>query len=274
MANHSDTEQGYKWWIRYVVVPLIGGGGLIAIIVALLDRPTIPPLPTPIPAINTPILKDKDISQTSTEWPIFRDDFSNTEYDGKYNQSLWSAQFQPNCGKAEQKEGALVLTAPESCAEGDLYMWTLNGFSSIKGIKSAEAKLMLSSDFKGSGGPIFGFSAETPAWGNGCKIHAYDDGRGALADCTAHTYGTGYRTVYKTDEIPVSYDKWYSFKIETDPEEMKFTYYLDGQAIGSYKPTNDDAPGLREAHFSAGVEVWHKANSHVIGYIDDVRFGP
>ena len=37
-----DEEIGWKWWIRYVVVPLIGGGGIIAIIVALLAGPTEP----------------------------------------------------------------------------------------------------------------------------------------------------------------------------------------------------------------------------------------
>lgn len=34
-----DSEAGYKWWVRYVVVPLIGGGGLIALFVAYLNRP-------------------------------------------------------------------------------------------------------------------------------------------------------------------------------------------------------------------------------------------
>jgi hypothetical protein len=237
---------------------------------------TLAALPQPVVQLTGPTtipVPPTSLPHTSTEWPIFQDDFSNTEYDGKYNPSLWSAQFQPNCGKAEQRDGVLMLTSPESCPEGSLYTWTVDGFSSIEHIKSAGAKLMLSSDFKGRGGPSFGFSANIPAWGNGCFIRAFDDGRGALANCEAWTYGTGHRTVYRTDEIPVSYDKWYSFKIVTDPKEMKITYYLDGQAIGSYKPI-DDAPGLREASFYAGVDVWHGANSHVTGYIDDVRFGP
>lgn len=34
----TKLESGYKWWIRYVIVPLIGGGGIIAIIVALLTQ--------------------------------------------------------------------------------------------------------------------------------------------------------------------------------------------------------------------------------------------
>jgi hypothetical protein len=37
----ADGEHGYKWWVRYVLVPLIGGGGLIALVVAIINRPAI-----------------------------------------------------------------------------------------------------------------------------------------------------------------------------------------------------------------------------------------
>lgn len=30
----ADTETGIRWWLRYIVVPLLGGGGVIALIVA------------------------------------------------------------------------------------------------------------------------------------------------------------------------------------------------------------------------------------------------
>jgi hypothetical protein len=33
-----ETESGYKWWIRYVLIPLIGGGGLVALVVALISK--------------------------------------------------------------------------------------------------------------------------------------------------------------------------------------------------------------------------------------------
>jgi hypothetical protein len=34
-----EQESGLKWWLRYVIVPMIGGGGAIAIIVAMISRP-------------------------------------------------------------------------------------------------------------------------------------------------------------------------------------------------------------------------------------------
>lgn len=33
----ETTESGFKWWMRYVVVPIIGGGGIIAIVIALMS---------------------------------------------------------------------------------------------------------------------------------------------------------------------------------------------------------------------------------------------
>ncbi len=32
----SDSETGWRWWLRYVIVPLIGSGGVVAIVVALI----------------------------------------------------------------------------------------------------------------------------------------------------------------------------------------------------------------------------------------------
>jgi hypothetical protein len=34
----GEIESGFKWWMRYVIVPIIGGGGIIAIVIAVIDR--------------------------------------------------------------------------------------------------------------------------------------------------------------------------------------------------------------------------------------------
>lgn len=36
MAN-GDGETGYRWWLRYVVIPLVGSGGIIALWIGLRD---------------------------------------------------------------------------------------------------------------------------------------------------------------------------------------------------------------------------------------------
>lgn len=39
MSKNSELESGAKWWVRYVIVPVLGSGGLIAIIVGFMNRP-------------------------------------------------------------------------------------------------------------------------------------------------------------------------------------------------------------------------------------------
>jgi hypothetical protein len=36
----AEEEKGAKWWFRYVIVPIIGGGGAIAIITAMIEHPS------------------------------------------------------------------------------------------------------------------------------------------------------------------------------------------------------------------------------------------
>lgn len=57
------SEHGVRWWFRYVVVPIIiGGGGVVSLIVAWIARVPAPPAPSPsvqqvvtsTPATGTP----------------------------------------------------------------------------------------------------------------------------------------------------------------------------------------------------------------------------
>ena len=47
----SNLESGFKWWVRYVIVPLVAGGGVIALIVAAIrdDKRAEPPAPHVVP---------------------------------------------------------------------------------------------------------------------------------------------------------------------------------------------------------------------------------
>jgi hypothetical protein len=64
VSNETDKERGFKWWLRYVIVPIIGSGGVVAIIIALMTRPANSPTP-PTPMV-TPSLAIASNSVTST----------------------------------------------------------------------------------------------------------------------------------------------------------------------------------------------------------------
>ena len=53
MPKSEPDESGARWWFRYVIVPLIGTGGLGAIVVAVLERPARIPSVTSSPAVTT-----------------------------------------------------------------------------------------------------------------------------------------------------------------------------------------------------------------------------
>jgi hypothetical protein len=80
----GDRETGLKWWLRYVVVPLIGGGGVIAIIVALIGRPNHSNLATPRneptsvedqapPSKNNPPIVELPVSEPPAPQPLPHD---------------------------------------------------------------------------------------------------------------------------------------------------------------------------------------------------------
>src|SRR5580704_9577056 len=52
MADEKQ-ETRLQWWMRYVVVPLVGGGGAIALVAAYIGRPPVSPAPAQQPTVNT-----------------------------------------------------------------------------------------------------------------------------------------------------------------------------------------------------------------------------
>jgi hypothetical protein len=49
VVNRQEAEHGLKWWVRYVLVPVIGAGGLSAVLVSWIGRSRTPPSPAPSP---------------------------------------------------------------------------------------------------------------------------------------------------------------------------------------------------------------------------------
>ena len=42
----TDKEKGFKWWLRYIIVPLIAGSGLVTIFITLMGRNEPDPRPS------------------------------------------------------------------------------------------------------------------------------------------------------------------------------------------------------------------------------------
>jgi formylglycine-generating enzyme required for sulfatase activity len=56
----DKIETGYKWWVRYVIVPLLGSGGVVAIVVALIANGPNTGVLVPTPSALAPITSNTD----------------------------------------------------------------------------------------------------------------------------------------------------------------------------------------------------------------------
>jgi hypothetical protein len=77
----SDTETGAKWWIRNVIVPIVAGGGLIALAVGYLK---------PSPTFCTSL--DSEQEQYFAHYRYCRSRDPGTPHDPDFNKSLGRLQ--------------------------------------------------------------------------------------------------------------------------------------------------------------------------------------
>ena len=142
MTSPSHSEAGMKWWVRYVVVPLIGSGGVIAFIAAITGPPTPPPEPVPAPpdtTITRPIepapfdpynlpIVSQDAFEGTTIWPL-------APIGGQYGQATRQLAYGEYCWYLEphtESGGGWVAYAPnvlpveDAFVEADVRFDTLN----------------------------------------------------------------------------------------------------------------------------------------------------
>jgi len=53
-AMNETAETGIKWWIRYVIVPLAGGAGVLGIVIAYISRPPVTLEKPSSPVVTSP----------------------------------------------------------------------------------------------------------------------------------------------------------------------------------------------------------------------------
>jgi outer membrane protein assembly factor BamD (BamD/ComL family) len=254
----TDGKEG---WVSVQLVE--AGGEAMGIPVAAV----IPPTPTPVPPTATPTRTPQPtLTPTATidVDPTVYDNFNNPANDGSFNQGQWRYWFAPPANsQVAQQDGILIVTksagseSPELAAR-KYHRVTLNNKTFF------ESKLMLSPD-KHEGSARFKLHADLLGgfWFSECSI-----GRDGWASCYDRTWPQGEHG-YQSESKSVGYGAWHTFRIEVDPAMMAFTYYIDGQIMGSHVPV--DAEKLKKARFTLVTGVY---GGEVTGYIDDVRVGP
>jgi hypothetical protein len=222
-------------------------------------RPTNTPRPTPTPTATI----DAD--------PTVYDNFNNPANDGSFNQSQWRYRTDPP-NQIVQQDGILVVTQDGKPENTELEARKYDRVT-LNSPNLFEAKLMLDPD-KHAGNVHLHLDADDVSglgdWFSQCIIDYHsDDQAGANCWDTAWPYQEGH--AYSSEWKQVDYGMWHTFRIEVDPATMTFTYYMDGQMIGSHVPVY--AEELKKARFTLSIGVWGPSSEALTGYIDDVRIG-
>ncbi len=223
------------------------------------STPTMTPTPRPTPTPTATIDAD----------PTVYDNFNNPANDGSFNRSQWRYKTDPP-NQIAQQDGILIVTQDGKPEKTALVARKYDGVT-LNTPTFFEARLMLSPDQHAGNVQLHLWTdrAGRGDWFSECVIDHSDEQ--ASAGCWDTIYPEQDGHVYASEGKQVGYGTWHTFRIEVDPATMTFTYYMDGQMIGSHVPV--DAEELKKARFKLIIGVWGPSSEALTGYIDDVRIG-
>jgi WD40 repeat protein len=196
------------------------------------------------------------------------DDFNDPAYDGMTNSNLWAYspyyRFITNIGQAN---GALVFTRSTTDSEEDGQVQTSQSWS-FGQVDYIEARLKVDGQHTGTDANLNLAIVQAPTgeeWFTTCAI-GLDDPKPYLW-CIQVTNGDSFE--YERSFQTLEYDRWYTIRISMDPQTAELKYYLDGQLVGSWQPTNLNT--LKKAKFIMVMGASAGQGTGMIGYIDDVK---
>jgi len=211
-------------------------------VLANTPSPTKTPRPTPAPSATI----DAD--------PTVYDNFNNPANDGFFDLGLWLGT--PG-SKFEQRSGVLIVKGQEGADNTELLASRYQGIVLTNPI-FLEGKLKISSERnKGN----IHLQIRYPGWFAQCGI----DGNMAFCGDTIWPPVEGHS--WSPPNKTVQYDEWHTFRIEVEPPTMIFTYYIDGQKLGSHVPVDSEKFKNKALELPIGVI------GDVTGYVDDIRIG-
>ena len=229
------------WWLLPVVIVIIVGGVLLS---------------------------------ESMRGYVLYDDFDDQEYDGTVNEGIWLQEGWRGCGAVQQGGSLIIANEPtQDGCEVRLVMRELAG-NQLDDMGFIEAQIRVSEDHseeiieqvltmdtiipeKGSFYVLCGIVASYSEFGS--EVAAFFEADSYRGDGIHHG-------------IPIEYDRWYTFRIEVETEEMRFSCFVDGELFGSMVPTI--AEELREASFEPRLQAWRSPGSYGTTYVDNVRISP
>jgi predicted Ser/Thr protein kinase len=203
--------------------------------------------------------------------PTPYDDFDNAAFEGQFDPELWEPwENIANC-EVGQEEGALRFSCPQPNGSG------LNALSyqevEFGQIGFVEARLKLAGDLSAEQGTVSVILANSlDSWVECTLSGGAEQAEGQLYCGAASERNGTFTEEYRVDGPVVAYDTWHVVRIEINPESGEFTFFVDGQQIGTHTSTEIEA--LKTAKFTPELQLYLENGSLATGYFDDVRIGP
>ena len=209
------------------------------------------------------------------------DDFNNPAYDGFYNPLKWQFWGDQNYLSVRQIGGALVITNTPNMPAGiglhlplaipmERTLRQLQRFQALTklsgGSNNTEIALQVSPTEENVNGH---------GWRANCALKAYGGGNPWL-ECDIATWGNNQPSSqeFVVSQGGLSFDTWYTIRIEMDPNTAQVCFYLNNGGLGCHIP-NDAATLKTIANLVPRLGVWNGlANATGVRYFDDIYITP
>lgn len=228
--------------------------------------PSPAPTTTRMPAVTaTPSpVSGPDVS--CEELGTVYEDFNNPDFENSVDASKWPQRNRdPNILMAQQN-GELVVNVTPAQARLNGSLSTLP--FSITWPAYIEARIKANEDNVGEHmRTAIQFIASNYNWWAKCGLSV--DEWGPRVDCGSG--GASGDEFYR--DLPAQYNKWYTVRVLIDPETFTISFFVDGELLGSYVPT--DADRLKETiSFRWEIHTWAEIDSGGTMRVDDATFLP
>ena len=206
------------------------------------------------------------------------DDFNYPGFNGYYNPVKWQFWGDPNYFSAVQQGSVLQITnVPNTPAEVGLNLPLAMPLErTLRQVQRFQARLKLSNGTSGTGATIQVLrEVSGSGWWAQCSLNAYD-GYPPTFGCDITNYTPGnYAVEYGVSwSSSLSFDTWYTARIDIDPNTAQVCFYLDDNLMGCHVPSQ--ANMLKTAtDLIPRLVSWNgRAGATGVRYFDDVYITP
>lgn len=258
---------GRRTWVSGAVILLLGLLFLFPDIVTQVNSTTLSPTQTE---------GNETQASTPSTLPVaadLYDDFNDQEYDGSLDQIRWYP-YGEEFGQIYQENGNLVISHQVRTEYDKIgldarpyqqYMFNAPIFFEATFLLEKPQQSNSSQRGRMSMG-LFSDSASTGY--ASCILEQFNE---QLQFICLFNVGANDKTLFSTGYGLARYNQWYTFRIEVYPSTMQFSYFINGQKVGTYKPDNVEELRSANYEFSMGVDGFHSGT--LIARIDDVKIG-